>query len=53
MPKIDKDLCCGLTSDADMLKTAICEIIENMSVERLRKLYLTAKVWDTADKKVK
>lgn len=51
MPKIDKDLCNGLTNDEEILKTAICEIMESMSVEQLRKLYITAKVWDTANKK--
>lgn len=35
-----------LTNDRELLKEEIIKCIDNMDIERVRMLYLTAKIWE-------
>lgn len=41
-----EEMCNCLTNDRELLKKEIIKCIDNMDIERIRMLYLTAKIWE-------
>lgn len=38
--------CTGIPSDREVLKEEIVALIDSMEIEKVRMLYLTAKIWE-------